>query len=375
MSDDYSQDTSTTGVLRVGSSATGEIETRGDVDWIKVYLQAGMTYRIDLEGVASRAGSLYDPSLLGIYDARAALLPDTGDDDSGTGFNSRLFLTAGRAGEYYIAVGARGSSEGTYKLLVEEVGADDVPDGEAGLLGIGAPVTGEIELPGDRDRFEVELEAGRTYRIGIDSPIAGRQFDGWLYELSGPGGTPVINAARDDHGRLFIRPSADGEHSIKVGAAGSIRNTGVYTLSVQDVTRVDDHRSGGNSVVTVGGALAGELEKPRDVDWFAVRLEAGELYQVAIQGAGSGAGTLADPLLRGIYTDDGGRPGSRLADSGDDDSGPRQDSLAPVPGAGGRHLPYRRRRRQCRRRQDRDLCGVGQEDTPARRGRRQRRDH
>ena len=58
-----------------------------------------------------------------------------------------------------------------------------------------------------------------------------------------------------------------------------------------------------------------------------MRLEAGGLYEVAIQGAGSGTGTLADPLLRGIYTDDGGRPGGRLADSGDDDSGPRQDSL------------------------------------------------
>ena len=112
MSDDYSQDKSTTGVLRVGDSVTGEIETRGDVDWIKVRLQAGMTYRIDLEGAASRAGSLYDPSLQGIYDTRATLLPDTDDDDSGTGFNSRLFLTAGRAGDYYVAVGARGSSTG-----------------------------------------------------------------------------------------------------------------------------------------------------------------------------------------------------------------------------------------------------------------------
>ena len=54
MSDDYTQDRSTTGALRVGDSATGEIEAGGDVDWFKVKLQAGKTYRIDLEGSSSR---------------------------------------------------------------------------------------------------------------------------------------------------------------------------------------------------------------------------------------------------------------------------------------------------------------------------------
>ncbi len=70
MTDDYSQDRSTTGLLRVGASLTGELETRGDVDWIKVRLQAGKTYRIDLEGLPTRAGTLEDPNLLGIHDLR-----------------------------------------------------------------------------------------------------------------------------------------------------------------------------------------------------------------------------------------------------------------------------------------------------------------
>ena len=91
MTDDYSRDRSTTGLLRVGASLTGELETRGDVDWIKVRLQAGKTYRIDLEGLPTRAGTLEDPNLLGVHDFRELLLPDTLDDDGGVSLNSRLF--------------------------------------------------------------------------------------------------------------------------------------------------------------------------------------------------------------------------------------------------------------------------------------------
>ena len=58
MADDYSPDRYTAGALRAGASLTGELETGGDVDWIKVRLQAGKTYRIDLEGVPTRAGTL-----------------------------------------------------------------------------------------------------------------------------------------------------------------------------------------------------------------------------------------------------------------------------------------------------------------------------
>ena len=330
MTDDYSHDRSTTGLLRVGASLTGELETGGDVDWIKVRLQAGNTYRIDLEGSPTRAGTLEDPKLLGIYGIRNNLLPDTENDDGGILYNSRVFFTASRFGDYYIAVGARGQGKGAYKLLVEEVSADDYPAGSFGDLRIEAPARGEIELPGDRDRFEVALEAGRTYRIEIDgSPVAARQIDGRLYDLRDAEDNPVTGVTRDGDSRLYVRPSADGVYTIEAGsAADSVRNTGRYSLSVEDVTRVDDHTSAGDSVVSVGGSLSGEIEKPGDSDWFAVTLAAGALYQVEVQGSATGNGTLADPYLYGLYQDNGnGRPGRRIADTGDYDSGAGDDSL------------------------------------------------
>ena len=331
MTDDYSQDKSTTGALRVGDSATGEIESGGDVDWFKVRLQAGKTYRIDLEGLPTRAGTLEDPELLGIHVIRENLLPDTENDDDGILYNSRLFFSADRYGDYYIAAGARGNRTGTYKLLVEEVAGDDYPTGEYGALSVEGSARGEIEMPGDRDSFEVRLEAGRTYRIEVDgAPVAARQIEGRLYALRDGQDNLVTGVTRDGDTRLYVRPSADGVYTIEAGSASdSVRNTGRYSLSVADVTRVDDHTSAGDSVVAVGGSMAGEIEKPGDSDWFAVTLDAGALYQVEVRGSETGRGTLTDPFLFGIYDDNGaGGPGRRIADTGDDDSGAGPDSLA-----------------------------------------------
>ena len=332
MTDDYPQDRSTTGFLRVGGSATGDIETRGDVDWFKVRLQEGKTYRIDLEGAASRAGTLTDPDLLGVHDYRGLLAPpDPHSDDGGAGYNSRIFFTADRYGDHYIAAGAANNRTGAYKLLVEEVRADDYPDGGHGALYVGGSRRGEIELPGDTDRFEVTLEAGRTYHIELDdSPVAALRLIGGLTDLSDALGNPVRNVIRDGDTRLFFRPKEDGAYSLDVaGRSDTVRYTGVYEVSVWDVTHADDYPDGDYGALAVDSPLTGELEKPDDRDWFAVTLDAGTLYQVDIRGASSGQGALVDPVLHGIYLDNGaGGAGARIPDSGDNDSGPGRDSAA-----------------------------------------------
>ena len=104
----------------VGGSATGEVETGGDQDWFAVTLEAGRTYRIDLEGSDTGAGTLNDPYLYGIHDADGVLLAGTTDDDGGQALNSRLEFTPDADGTYYIEAGAYSSHIGTYTLSVEE---------------------------------------------------------------------------------------------------------------------------------------------------------------------------------------------------------------------------------------------------------------
>ena len=119
--DDFSAETGTSGAVVVGGSATGEIEFEGDRDWFAVTLEAGKTYRIDLEGSWTGAGTLYNPYLYGVHDADGDLIAGTTDDNGGEGANSRVTFTSVDAGTYYVAAGSTDMTEGAYTLSVEEV--------------------------------------------------------------------------------------------------------------------------------------------------------------------------------------------------------------------------------------------------------------
>ena len=84
-------------------------------------LEAGKTYRIDLEGSPTGAGTLVDPYLRGVHDANGALIAGTTNDDGGTGYNSQLTFTAESSATYYVAAGARSLQLGTYTLSVTAV--------------------------------------------------------------------------------------------------------------------------------------------------------------------------------------------------------------------------------------------------------------
>ena len=84
-------------------------------------LEAGKTYRFDLEGESTDKGTLRDPYLRGIHDATGALIDGNMDDDSGGQKNSQVEFTAATSGTYYAAAGAFGDLSGSYTLAVEEV--------------------------------------------------------------------------------------------------------------------------------------------------------------------------------------------------------------------------------------------------------------
>ena len=117
IADDYTADTGTDGTVAVGSSKEGVIETPGDRDWFEVELEKDRSYRIDLAGTATKAGTQPDPYLHGIYDSESALIDGTSDDDGGWDTNSRVYYAPTEDGTYYIA--AAGHDIGSYRLSVE----------------------------------------------------------------------------------------------------------------------------------------------------------------------------------------------------------------------------------------------------------------
>ena len=316
--DDYPSRTSTTGVVTVGGSVRGEIERYGDRDWFAVPLEAGKTYRFDLEGSETRAGSLRDPFLYGIYDAGGTGIDGTEDNDSGAGFNSRITFTATADTTHYVAAGAHyyGFWLGTYKLSVTDV-TDGIPDdyaagiGTSGRVEVGGSATGKIDYRGDRDWFAVTLEAGKSYRIGMDGSQTGsgtlrapdlrgvHDANGVLLE----GTTDYDHRNSGDNSRAFVTVAETGLYHVAAGAARD--GEGTYTLTVTEAVVELEAGTGTSGRVEVGGSVMGEIEIWGDRDWFAVTVEAGKVYQIDLEGRETGAGSLFTVNLLGVHDADG----------------------------------------------------------------------
>jgi hypothetical protein len=117
--DDFTANTSTTGVVLVGGSATGNLEVVGDHDWFRVQLNAGTQYTIEERGQTVGAGTLSDP-FMALYNGAGQLI--TSNDDGAGNLNSRIVYTPTVTGNYYIDAGAyQDQSSGTYRVSVDSL--------------------------------------------------------------------------------------------------------------------------------------------------------------------------------------------------------------------------------------------------------------
>ena len=317
LTDDYSATRRTTGRVDVDNLVTGEIDYRGDRDWFRVSLEEGATYEIYLEGSPTGNGTLRDPYLRGVYDRNGNRIAGTTDDDGGVDLNSEVTFTPQYSGNHYVAAGGHLGSKGTYTLSVLKV-ADSVPydfGAETGASGVdvGGSATGEIDYRNERDWFAVELDAGTTYRIDLKGSRTG---DGTLtdpylrgiHDADGDliAGTGNNNGGLGGNSRVTFTADDAGTYYVEAGATGGGRGT--YTLTVTELAGVSDDFVASRQttgVVEVGGSTTGEIETRGDRDWFAVELEANTTYQIDLEGAGTWAGTLIDPFLRGIHNSNG----------------------------------------------------------------------
>ena len=224
--------------MDVDGSVTGEIDYGRDRDWFAVTLEAGRIYRIDLEGSHTGGGTRWDPFLRGVYDAAGVRIGGTGNDDGGSGPNSRVFFRADEAGTYYVAAGAYGTRKGTYTLSVTEVPDDfAAATGTTGAVAVGGSATGDIENFGDRDWFRVNLSAGKTYELDLEGSLtwAGTLEDPYRYGIHDANGVLITGTTDDDGGagynsRVTFTAAPAATYYVAAGAYGDA--TGTYTLTV-----------------------------------------------------------------------------------------------------------------------------------------------
>lgn len=162
MDDEPTGSISTDFSVTVGSSARGNIEVEGDVDFFAVELVGGVTYQIDLEGSRTNSGDLLDPFLTGVFDANGNRVAQQ-DDDDGVSTNSRILFTPAVSGTYFIGASSFDNTNltdvGSYTLYVEEEALSTRPD------------PNDLRLIADTGNEPVDiLVFGRGYGDGVNTP-------------------------------------------------------------------------------------------------------------------------------------------------------------------------------------------------------------
>ncbi len=69
--------------------------------------------------------------------------------------------------------------------------------------------------------------------------------------------------------------------------------------------------------IQIGASVSGQIKTEFNDDFYRISLQAGQAYQIDMQGQGTNQGTLADPFIKGIYNS----LGQELEKTRDDDGG------------------------------------------------------
>jgi VCBS repeat-containing protein len=130
-----------------------------------------------------------------------------------------------------------------------------------------------------------------------------------LFSFSGTTRDANLNRVLDNSGDIADpASSADPRDSFADGRTGVINAISQTDLRILDVlgwTRInglDDHNQSDTAATTVLNAgvtngINGSLELQGDHDWFKVILDPTKHYAISVEGAATGAGTLADPFV------------------------------------------------------------------------------
>jgi len=303
MTDDFSADVSTTGILLTdGSVSAGTIEVAGDQDWFALTLTEAQTLRIDI------TGTTLESAFFEIFDASGV------NTNLTLGTLSPPFTLEFEAGTYYIAAGAflGGSETGAYEITATQVPLDGPDDFSSdintqGELVLGEVTSGVIDIPNDTDWFALDVVAGTTYLIETISDMTGSFLD-YNYFNSAGGVLEVADSnLTQGFGRGFTAITTETIFvEVEVGFGGA---TGEYSILATefDTSQLptppnpiippnptpDDFAADITTtgvLLTDGSASAGVLEIFGDNDWFALTIDEAQTLQINLTGLTLGSG-------------------------------------------------------------------------------------
>jgi len=265
-----------------GTPIPGCIESPGDMDYFLFSAIAGCKYIIETTHLSPEMDTII--YLFGT-DGETILAVD---DNSGVGLASRLEWTCPESGTYFVMVRHAKATRGTgcYELTISLTRSDDhgnTPLTATPIPTDGTPIPGYIESPGDRDYFLFPAEEGWNYLLETSELTPEMDTVLALYGLDGK----TLLAEDDNSGaglasRIEWTCPESGTYFAAVHHADP-EGTGGYRLAVKKLGYTDDH---GNEPATAtpiptdGTPLAGRIEIPGDVDYFAFHARAGGEYRI-----------------------------------------------------------------------------------------------
>lgn len=132
--DDYPANVGTRGMLEVSGRVHGVIDSVGDVDWIKVHVDAGQTYAYDLLGSSSGGGTLTASvpwSGFTLNDSNGNVV---GNASGAAGAEARVVYTATASGDMYMAVHGGLNTTGSYTVAATQISGDHTAPTLAGAF-------------------------------------------------------------------------------------------------------------------------------------------------------------------------------------------------------------------------------------------------
>lgn len=289
--DDCSSRETTQSTLVLGVPNEGNLERLGDIDWFKVDLEAGKTYRIAVSGRAD-LGGIHHTNSENVVSARSM-----GAHYPSISRTELAWITATESGTHYIEV-KPGHSLGSYSLRIEEIPLPnaDVPTSTTTTeaIGLGAHRYGRLDTLGDSDWFKIHMTAGASYRLRIEGSADGQgTLDYpriWGVRDSDAVGMPGTASFSNT---INLRPEATGYYYVNIASPAGIgiedrERTGIFRLSFQLVdgsaSELDTAEDCASDTTTkcsveVDGTANGQISPADDKDWFRTELKADQLYQ------------------------------------------------------------------------------------------------
>lgn len=307
LSDDFSNNTWTTGRLAIGGTASGVTEKDFDKDWFAVRLERGSVYRF---------GTSDTGSALRLYDAEGFRVTTRSYmQGSIAAFLSSPEVTVATSGTYYLehdsTLGPGARDAAPYMVWAQKVAIDSAfsdefgnSPGTAGRMSVGKTITGAINQSWDEDYIALSLQKGHNYTFDATTP--GEAFNFALNDALGNDvwlGPPDDNAGISFYtykdGHRFYSYTANKTDTYRIKLSGN--DVGPYSIRATDNGMFDDIANDASTTASlaVGGSATGHIDyRPSggglngDNDWFAVSLQAGQTYEFTLKRDGDGAGLI-----------------------------------------------------------------------------------